>query len=108
MIFRRYLLSLLAVLTLSFTAHAQQYNAPEVSRSGVIEFVDMSANELIVEGNRYSMSSSAEVEIGGSYGAFTMLNSGMRIEFQYRRFDDGRREIFYVRELLSSESLEQA
>ena len=108
MIFRRYLLSVLAALALCSTAQAQQYNAPEVSRSGVIEFVDISANELIVEGNRYSMNPSAEVEIGGSYGAFTMLNSGMRIEFQYRRFDDGRREIFYVRELMSSESLERA
>ena len=108
MIIRKYLLGILTVVMLSLTAQAQQYNAPEVSRSGVIESVDLSANELIVEGNRYSMNPAAEVEVGGSYGAFTMLNSGMRIEFQYRRFDDGRREIFYVRELLSSEFLEQA
>ena len=105
---RKYLLSMFAVVMLSLTAHAQQYNAPEVSRSGVIETVDLSTNELVVEGNRYSMNPAAEVEIGGSYGAFTMLNSGMRIEFQYRRFDNGRREIFYIRELLNNESLEQA
>lgn len=108
MIVRKYLLSILVVLFMCSAVQAQQYNAPEVSRSGVIESVDLSTNELVVEGNRYSMSPAAEVEIGGSYGAFTMLNSGMRIEFQYRRFDNGRREIFYVRELLSSESLEQA
>ena len=105
---RKSLLSLLAVLMLSGVAQAAQYNAPEVDRSGTIHSIDLATNSMVVEGHRYFVSQAAQVEIGGSYGAFTLLSPGMRIVFQYRRYDDGRREIFNVRELLSSEFMEQA
>jgi len=105
---RKYLMWIFAALMMPGVAQAAQYNAPEVIRSGEIESIDLAANSMIVEGHRYFVSQSAQVEIGGTYGAFTMLSTGMRISFQYRRYDDGRREIFSVRELLSNEYLEQA
>ena len=86
----------IAVLLFSITAEATQYNAPEVSRSGIIDSIDLSSNELVVEGHRYSVSQTVQVEIAGSYGAFTMLSRGMRITFRYHRYDDGSREIFAI------------
>jgi hypothetical protein len=108
MIVRKYLWSLFAVLMLSGGAQAAQYNAPEVDRMGTIQSIDLATNSMVVEGHRYFVGQAAQVEIAGSFGAFTMLNTGMRIAFKYLRYDDGRREIFSVRELLSSEFMEQA
>jgi len=108
MIIRRYLLSLIAALSLCGVAQAAQFNAPEVDRMGTIQSIDLATNSMVVEGHRYFVIQAVEVEIGGSYGAFTMLSPGMRIAFVYLRYDDGRREIFSVRELLSSEFMEQA
>ena len=85
-----------------------QYNPPEVNRSGIIESIDFSNSEMVVEGNRYSVSWTVDVEIGGTYGAFTMLNPGMRIEFVYLRHEAGQRVVMSVRELLPNETLERA
>ena len=108
MIVRKYLLSLVAILMLSGVVQAAQYNAPEVDRVGTIQSMDLATNSMVVEGHRYFVIQAAQVEIAGSYGAFTLLSPGMRIAFKYLRYDDGRREIFAVRELLSSEFMEQA
>ena len=106
---RRFLLlGTVLSLFLAVTAQGSQYNAPEARRFGIIHEIDIANYEIIIEGYRYQMSQTAEVEIAGTYGAFTMLSPGMRVEFNYLRFDDGRREIFRVRELMDGEILERA
>src|SRR5262245_8509114 len=48
-----------------------------LSWQGVIETIDVSTNQIVVGGVRYSVAADANVEIGGSYGAFTLLQPGM-------------------------------
>lgn len=106
---RRFLLiGTMLSLFVAVAAQGSQYNAPEARRFGIIHEIDIAKYEMIIEGYRYQVSRTAEVEIAGSYGAFTMLTPGMRVEFNYLRYDDGRREIFRVRELMDGEVLERA
>ena len=103
--------SLLGALTLLLAASnvtAMQYDAPQVERRGVVQELNISTYEIIISGHRYQVSQTAEVEIAGSFGAYTLLQPGMRVVFEYLRFDDGRREILRMRELLPNEVLEQA
>ena len=87
---------------------------PEIHRAvliqlqGVIQKIDFAMNQMVVSGNRYDVSTSARVSINGTYGAFTMLTTGMRIEFTYKKFSDGVRQIIEVRELSDSEDMEEA
>ena len=87
---------------------AQEYNAPVGVNRGVIQELDLAHNQMIVSGYRYDVNIAARVEINGSYGAFTMLSKGMRIEFNYKRFSDGLRQIFEIRELAAGEVMEEA
>ena len=104
----RSLLGALILLLAASSVQAMQYDAPRVVRSGVVQELNISTYEIIISGHRYQVSQTAEVEIAGSFGAYTLLEPGMRVRFEYRRFKDGRREIFKVRELLPNEVLEQA
>ena len=47
----------------------------------------------------YSVNPNVRVEINGTYGAFTMLEEGMLVEFTFLQFSDGRREINFMREV---------
>ena len=104
----RPLLGALLLLLAASSVQAVQYDAPRVVRSGVVQELSIATYEIIISGHRYQVSQTAEVEIAGSFGAYTLLQPGMRVTFEYLRFDDGRREIFRVRELLPNEVLEQA
>jgi len=101
-------LNTMLFMCVAMTAQGSQYNAPEVQRFGIVHEIDIANYEIIIEGYRYQVSQTAQVEIAGSYGAFTMLSPGMRVEFNYLRFDDGRKEIIRVRELMDGEVLERA
>jgi len=100
----------LCVVTLASigSVSAQQYNAPESSSRGVIQNIDLAHNQMVVGGNRYDVLITAKVEINGSYGAFTMLRTGTRIEFNYKKFDDGVRQIIEIRELTAGETIERS
>jgi hypothetical protein len=104
----RTLLGALILLFAAASVQAMQYDAPRVERRGVVQELNIGGYEIIISGHRYYVSQTAEVEIAGSFGAYTMLQPGMRVVFEYLRFDDGRREIFRLRELLPNEALEQA
>jgi hypothetical protein len=70
------------------------------SRQGPVESADYSKNTMVVGGVSYDVAADASVELGGSYGAFTMITSGMNVQILIRRYiDTGRREIIDVKEL---------
>ena len=104
----RGLLVAMAALNLWAPVQAVEYNPPEAVRYGIVQALEMDVNDIIIEGHRYSVSLTAHVEIGGTYGAYTMLEPGMRVEYHYYRYDDGRRVIFWLRELAPNEVLERA
>ncbi len=92
----------LAAATLALCASAAA-NTPVGEAEGEIYDLDFGKNTMVVGGYTYQVSSMAKVQIGGSYGAFTMLEKGMKIEFTYERFDDGARRIVEVRQVASVE-----
>ena len=47
------------------------------SKQGPVESVDYSTNKMVVGGVSYNMAADANVQLGGSYGAFTMITPGM-------------------------------
>jgi hypothetical protein len=71
-----------------------------LSSQGVIETIDVPANQVVVGGVRYSVAADANVEIGGSYGAFTLLQPGMNVEILVRRYvGNGKQDIIDLKEL---------
>ena len=80
---------------------------PVASRSGVIEGLDFSASTMIVSGYRYRVPVDVQVEIAGSYGAFTMLRPGMRIRFDYLVVSPSERRMVLIQELPAHVKLEQ-
>ncbi len=69
------------------------------SAQGEVESVDIAANQFIVGGIRYDVALDADVEIGGNYGAFTLLTPGLNVELQIHRYLDNRTEVVSVKEL---------
>ena len=80
---------------------------PEASRSGIIEAVDFGGSNLIVSGYRYHVGVDTRVEIGGSYGAFTMLEPGMRILFDYLVISRSERRMVRIQELPAQVMVEE-
>lgn len=72
-----------------------------VSRSGVIQELDLANNRMIVDGLEYGVAPDAKVEIGGSYGAFTMLRKGMKIYYEFLLISSNSRRIIKIQELPS-------
>ena len=95
----------LLVGMVSATAFANDYAPAEVTREGIIDEVSLPNTELTIQALRYGVSETAHIEIGGSYGALSMLSAGMRVEFTFNRYKDGRREIIDLRELAANEEL---
>ncbi|MEM7097109.1 MAG: hypothetical protein AAF541_02545 [Pseudomonadota bacterium] len=56
---------------------------------GVIEALNFANNTATIGGYLLAVSPQVKVEIGGSYGAFTMLSQGMKVRYKYLEFDDG-------------------
>jgi hypothetical protein len=70
------------------------------SRQGVIDTADFQANQIVISGVRYDVAADANVEIGGSYGAYTLLTPGMNVQFLLRRYiESGERQIIDLKEL---------
>ena len=66
---------------------------------GQIHALDFESSMLLISGVTYYIALDAKVEIGGTYGAPTMLANGMNVRFTFRRYDDGKREIIELEEL---------
>ena len=66
---------------------------PVRQAEGVIQKLDFGAGEMIINGMSYKVSPSANVSIRGSYGAFTMLQKGMKVKFVYTMYSNEHLEI---------------
>ena len=67
-----------------------QYAESEIQ--GQIELVDIPANTVMVNGLNYRVAFDARVEIGGTFGAFTLLQPGMKVRIVYHRISATERE----------------
>lgn len=79
---------------------------PVAERAGLVQSVSAGAQELIVDGYRYFVAVDVQVELGGSYGAYTMVEPGMRIYFEYLVVSPSERWIIRIRELPDNVDLE--
>jgi hypothetical protein len=75
---------------------------------GVIHELLIDTNSLVIDGVMYSVAYDAQVQIRGSYGAYGMLQSGMKVEFEYRRFSPDSLEIFHIEQLPDNTVLEES
>ncbi len=80
----------------------------EMEAQGRIEQVRFAADQLVVDGRTYRVTAELNVSIGGTYGAFTMLEPGMRVYLRYLRQADGSRTAIEVRELPAQQRAEQS
>lgn len=72
---------------------------PLADNAGTIQEIDLAAETLIIDGMLYAVAVDVSVEIGGSFGAFTMLEPGMRVYYEYLRLSDKERVVTVIREL---------
>ncbi len=97
------------VLLLGGTGHAaQSLSAPETSRTGTIQKLNFGTNSMIVDGYRYYVAPDVHVEIRGTFGAFTMLQTGMKVYMVYRLISGTEREIVEIKQLPDNTVLEEA
>lgn len=102
-------LRILALWLLLPMAAAAQYegNYPLAEGAGEIQELDFAAQTLVIDGLRYQVAVDARVEIGGSYGAYTMLRTGMQVRFEFLRISAAERRIVLIEELAAGASPEQ-
>ena len=70
---------------------------------GVIEELNFAGNSILISGYIYPVSPAVKVEIGGTYGAFTMLTEGMSIRFSYLKLDANTKLVTEIIEDASAE-----
>ena len=80
----------------------------ETDRTGVIDKVELASQSVIVSGTRYRVAIDAQVEIDGTYGAFSMLTRGMKVRFVCKLISADEREIVQLETLPSGFVLEEA
>jgi hypothetical protein len=107
-IFAPLLLTLLCGISVSTAARAPGATFPTASQVGVVQELDFGRSQMIVNGTRYSVALDVRVEIGGSYGAFTMLQPGMKIRYDFLVISPSEREIVEIHEIPAGVVLEQA
>lgn len=97
---RATLIGILALWLAPLAAPAQVPGAhPLAEGAGEIQEIDLDAQTLIIDGMRYGITVDVQVEIDGSYGAFTMLEPGMRVHIEFLRISDAERRLTVIREL---------
>ena len=99
---------LLLLSSMAWAAEAPSFMAPETEMQGTIEALDFSANTMIFEGMRFHMAPDLQVEIRGSYGAFTMLTVGMKALVTYRMISGSERHAVRIVQLPDNTALEEA
>jgi len=81
--------------------------APQRTKAGIIQEIDLAQSSLIVSGMQYDVAFDAKVEIRGSYGAFSMLATGMQIQFTYLVHSESRRTIIEIKQIPDNFTIEQ-
>lgn len=101
---------LTACIVLIFGCSLQSISASNdfvvVHDEGQIAKLDLEHNTALIGGLTYRFAPDARVEIAGSFGAFTMLQEGMKVEYVYRRYSDEDREVIAMRQLPDNAVLE--
>ena len=87
---------------------APSYLAPEKSITGTIQELNFGTNSMIMDGTRYNAAPDVDVEIRGTFGAFTMLQTGMRVHIVYRVISGTERELIEIKQLPDNMALEEA
>jgi hypothetical protein len=72
---------------------------PRMVRRGIIDSVDLAGPSYVIDALRYGIATDAVVQVGGSFGAPTMLRPGMRVEFLFQGAGAEDRVIVAIREL---------
>lgn len=96
---RSAILSLMTVWLLLPQPAAAQAAHAQAQSAGIIQELDIGAQTMVIDGVRYGVARDVEVEIDGSYGAFTMLQPGMRVYYEFQRVSPTERLVTLVREL---------
>jgi len=103
--------ALLLILGLALSAATVAQTAadryPQASRSGVIDELDFAGSSMIVSGYLYHLAVDTEVEIGGSFGAFTLLRPGMQIRFDYLVISPSERRMVRIQQLPAHVRIEE-
>lgn len=107
--FKRFRFLVLAVVFACFSATGvfAQDQAPLRTKVGIIREVNLADSSLIVSGMRYEVALDADVQIRGSYGAFSMLTKGMQIQFTYQVKSESERTIIEIEQIPDNFSIEQ-
>jgi hypothetical protein len=103
----RCLVFLLALLLAPAVAVAQAAG-PVAEGAGIIQELDVAGSSVVIDGMSYDVPLDVKVEIGGSYGAFTMLNEGMRVYYEFRVYSSTSRVVTLIRELPPDVVLEES
>ncbi|XOV82160.1 MAG: hypothetical protein ACFHXK_15005 [bacterium] len=98
-------LAFLSVWLCAGAVHAQEFLAPEAEGAGEIQGLDFGSYRAVVNGTNYDVSPTVQVQINGTFGAFTMLEEGMFIEFTFLHYADGARVINSIVEVDSVEGV---
>ena len=87
---------------------ATSYLAPEKSKTGTIQELNFGTNSMIMDGIRYYTAPDVNVEIRGTFGAFTMLQTGMKVLIVYLVHSGTERELIEIKQLPDNTVLEEA
>ena len=103
---------LIAGVLLLSSAHlvhaASSHDAPQKSLTGTIQELNFAQNSMILSGTSYYAAPDVNVEIRGTFGAFTMLQTGMKVYIVYRLISGTQRELVEIKQLPDNTALEEA
>ena len=99
------LLALLLITLMGGQLQAQEADLME--EEGVIEQLIVASNEVIISGVTFRVAFDAEVEIRGSFGAYTMLQPGMKVFYEYRRYSPTELEIYLIEQLPDNQEIDE-
>ena len=96
----RRMLAVSCLLLVGVPAWAAAPVVPLTIARGVVDSIQPgNPPTLIIDGLRYAFASDAKVELGGSFGAPTLVQARMKVEYTYTTQDDAHRTIVLLRQL---------
>ena len=98
----------LCVMLASVANAATAATVAEKTKTGTIQELNFADGSMIVDGYRYYSVPDTRVEIAGSYGAFTMLQVGMKVQIVYRLVSAVRRDVVEITQIPDGFMIEAA
>ncbi|MEZ5558246.1 MAG: hypothetical protein R3E86_06835 [Pseudomonadales bacterium] len=96
-----FLAAVLGVLVAGAASAQDSSEFPLKTGAGIVQSLDYNGSSMIVSGYSYDVALDAKVEIGGTFGAFTMLKPGMKVRIDYLVKSASSREIVLIEEIPS-------